>query len=531
MSDELLLVEGVRKQFPGVTALDGVSLRVARGEVHALLGENGAGKSTLLKILSGAQRADQGQLRFDGCSLGASDTPVQRIRLGIVTIYQELNLLPALSVAENIYLGREPLFAGFLSWRRLYARAQAIIDALGLDLDPRTEVRRLSVAQQQMVEIARALTLDARLIVMDEPTSALSGREVATLHRIIRELKAKGISVVYVTHRLREVKEICDRYTVLRDGELVACGDMADVEVPDLVRFMVGREVELRGRRDHAAPGQPGPVVLQVENVCRAGLASEPHATVLRDLSVDVRAGEIVGFAGLVGAGRTELARVIFGADRCDSGAIRVSGTQLTLRSPGEGIGAGIVLVPEDRKQQGCFLTQSIRQNMTLPSLGRLSRWKYFIDEKAETALVEEYRRKLRIKMGSDAVAIATLSGGNQQKVLLARSMALSPKVLIVDEPTRGIDVGAKAEVHQVLFAMAAAGVAVIVISSELPEVMAVSDRIVTFHEGRITGVVQARGATEEQLMRLMTLTGDEHRPPAWPEASGATWQETRTGT
>ncbi len=525
MSDELLLVEGVRKQFPGVTALDGVSLRVARGEVHALLGENGAGKSTLLKILSGAQRADEGQLFFDGGSLGASDTPVQRMRLGIVTIYQELNLLPALSVAENIYLGREPLFAGLLSWRRLYARAQEIIDTLGLDLDPRTEVRCLSVAQQQMVEIARALTLDAKLIVMDEPTSALSGREVATLHRIIRELKAKGISVVYVTHRLEEVKDICDRYTVLRDGELVASGDMADVEVPDLVRFMVGREVEFLGRRAHAAPGA---VVLQVENVCRAGLASEPHATVLRDLSVDVRAGEIVGFAGLVGAGRTELARVIFGADRCDRGTIRVNGTQLTLRSPGEGIGAGIVLVPEDRKQQGCFLTQSIRQNMTLPSLGRLSRWKYFIDEKAETALVEEYRQKLRIKMGSDAVAIATLSGGNQQKVLLARSMALSPKVLIVDEPTRGIDVGAKSEVHQVLFAMAAAGVAVIVISSELPEVMAVSDRIATFHEGRITGVVQAADATEEQLMRLMTLTGDEHRLHARPGAGEAMWQETR---
>jgi inositol transport system ATP-binding protein len=503
MSDELLLVEGVRKQFPGVTALDGVSLRVGRGEVHALLGENGAGKSTLLKILSGAQRADEGRLRFDGRALGAADTPVQRMRLGIVTIYQELNLLPALSVAENMYLGREPLVAGLLSWRRLYAMAQQVIDALGLDLDPRTEVRSLSVAQQQMVEIARALTLDARLIVMDEPTSALSEREVATLHRIIRELRAKGISVVYVTHRLAEVKAICDRYTVLRDGALVASGDVAGVEVRDMVRLMVGREVEFLARPAHVAPG---PVVLQVENVSRAALAGARHATVLRDLSVEVRAGEIVGFAGLVGAGRTELARVIFGADRCDRGAIRVGGVALTLRSPADGIGAGIVLVPEDRKQQGCFLTQSIRQNMTLPSLPRLAKWKYFVDEEAETALIEEYRRKLQIKMASDDVAIATLSGGNQQKVLLARWMALRPRVLIVDEPTRGIDVGAKVEVHQVLFAMAAAGVAVIVISSELPEVMAVSDRIVTFHEGRITGVVPARDATEEALMRLMTL-------------------------
>jgi inositol transport system ATP-binding protein len=276
-----------------------------------------------------------------------------------------------------------------------------------------------------------------------------------------------------------------------------------------LVRLMVGREVEFLQRPPHV---EPGPVVLQVENVCRAGLAGERHATVLRDLSVEVRAGEIVGFAGLVGAGRTELARVIFGADRCDRGAIRVGGTQVTLRSPAEGIGAGIVLVPEDRKQQGCFLTQSIRQNMTLPSLGRLIKWRWFVDEKAETALVEEYRRKLQIKMAGDDVAMATLSGGNQQKVLLARCMALHPRVLIADEPTRGIDVGAKVEVHQVLFAMAAAGVAVIVISSELPEVMAVSDRIVTFHEGRITGVVQAAGATEEQLMRLMTSTHTQNQ-------------------
>jgi inositol transport system ATP-binding protein len=509
MADELLLVDGVRKQFPGVKALDGVGLRVARGEVHALLGENGAGKSTLLKILSGAQKADEGHLHFDGQPLGPADTPVQRMRLGIVTIYQEFNLLPALSVAENMYLGREPRVAGFLSWRLLYAQAQAIIDALGLDLDPRTEVRGLSVAQQQMVEIARALTFDARLIVMDEPTAALSDREVATLHRIIRELKAKDISVIYVTHRLKEVEQICDRYTVLRDGQLVASGDVADVEVRDMVRLMVGREVEFLQRPPHV---EPGPVVLQVENVCRAGLAGERHATVLRDLSVEVRAGEIVGFAGLVGAGRTELARVIFGADRCDRGAIRVGGTQVTLRSPAEGIGAGIVLVPEDRKQQGCFLTQSIRQNMTLPSLGRLIKWRWFVDEKAETALVEEYRRKLQIKMAGDDVAMATLSGGNQQKVLLARCMALHPRVLIADEPTRGIDVGAKVEVHQVLFAMAAAGVAVIVISSELPEVMAVSDRIVTFHEGRITGVVQAAGATEEQLMRLMTSTHTQNQ-------------------
>ena len=509
-ADTLLRIRDIRKSFPGVKALDGVQLDVGVGEVHALLGENGAGKSTLLKILAGAQAADTGTLVFHGRTLDPRDTPMMRQRLGIVTIYQEFNLLPALSVAENMFLGREPLRLGLIDWSRMFADAQKIIDDLGLDLEARTEVRVLSVAEQQMVEISKALTMNARLIVMDEPTAALSGREVDKLHQIIHDLKARDISVVYVSHKLGEVKAVCDRYTVFRDGRYVATGAVADVTVKDMVRTMVGRDVELVKREYTAAAG--GEPVLKVVGVSR-GASAAAHAMRLNGMSVDVRAGEIVGFAGLVGAGRTELARVIFGADGCDEGVIYVSGRQVSpLKSPKEGLAAGIALVPEDRKQQGCFLVHSIRQNLSLPNLGQLSKWKVFVDGRAEGLLIDEFQKKLHIKMANDQVAIGTLSGGNQQKVLLARCMALKPKVLIVDEPTRGIDVGAKAEVHQVLFDMARAGVAVIVISSELQEVMAVCDRIVTFKEGRITGSTLSADATEERLMGLMALgTSERH--------------------
>jgi inositol transport system ATP-binding protein len=511
MTNGLLRVRDIKKTFPGVVALNGVQLEVGTGEVHALLGENGAGKSTMLKILSGAQRPDSGQgtLEFNGRTLDRDDTPVRRQEIGIVTIYQEFNLLPAMSVAENMYLGREPLRNGLINWGQMFKDAQKIISDLGLELGPRTLVRSLSVAEQQMVEISKALTMNAKLIIMDEPTAALSGREVDKLHEIIRDLKAKGISIIYVSHKLNEVKAICDRYTIFRDGKYITSGKVADVTIDDMVRLMVGRDVEFLRK---PLTGEPGEVILKVQGVSRAGNVNDPHATVLRDMSVEVRAGEIVGFAGLVGAGRTELARVIFGADPCDEGIIYLNGRQISpLRSPKEGIAAGIALVPEDRKQQACFLTHSIRQNMSLPSLGRLTKWRFFIDEQAETRLIEDYRKKLQVKMAHDQVAIGTLSGGNQQKVILARCMALNPKVLIVDEPTRGIDVGAKAEVHQVLFDMARAGIAVIVISSELPEVMAISDHIVTFREGQITGVMPAAEATEEKLMQRMALGAGEH--------------------
>jgi inositol transport system ATP-binding protein len=501
----LLEVRDVCKQFPGVKALDGVKLQVRKGEAHALLGENGAGKSTLLKILSGAQRADRGEATLDGVRLEPGETPRERQRLGLATIYQEFNLLPFMSTAENLYLGREPVRRGFIDWAAMQTQARDLLGSLGLRLDPRREVRHLSVAHQQMIEIGRAVARQAKLIVMDEPTAALGRREVEILHAVIVELKARGVSFIYVTHRLDEVKMVCDSFTVLRDGRYVAHGEVPGVETRDLVHLMVGRDVEFSKRSGTA---RPGATVLAAKGVSRARRAGDRHAIALEDLSIEVKAGEILGFAGLVGAGRTELARIIFGADRCDRGLLYLNGAEVRpLRSPQEAIRAGIALVPEDRKQQGCFLEQSITQNITLPSLKNISRWRIFVNETRERELVEKYRAALNIKMASPKVAVGTLSGGNQQKVLLARCMALQPKVLIVDEPTRGIDIGAKAEVHQLLFEMAQSGMALIIISSEMPEVLALSDRIVVFREGCISGMLDGHDATEGKLMELMAVS------------------------
>ena len=501
----LLEVRGVCKQFPGVKALDEVELQVRKGEVHALLGENGAGKSTLLKILSGALRADRGEVMLDGATLEPGETPRERQRAGLVTIYQEFNLLPFMSIAENLYLGREPKRRGFIDWAAMHDNSRALLTSLGLSADPRREVRHLSVAHQQIVEIGRAVARQAKLIVMDEPTAALGSREVEILHGVVRELKTRGVSFIYVTHRLDEVRMVCDSFTVLRDGRYVARGEVKSVETTDLVRLMVGRDVEVAKR---ARPGRSGATVLAVKGVSRARDSGGRHAIALSDLSIEVKAGEILGFAGLVGAGRTELARIIFGADHSDRGVLYLHGSELRpLRSPKQAIRAGIALVPEDRKQQGCFLEQSISRNMTLPSLKRIARWRIFIDEAQERQLVEKYRAAMRIKMANSGVAVGTLSGGNQQKVLLARCMALQPKVLIVDEPTRGIDIGAKAEVHQLLFEMANSGMALIIISSEMPEVLALSDRIAVFREGCISGFLDARDATENNLMELMAIS------------------------
>jgi inositol transport system ATP-binding protein len=500
----LLDVREVCKQFPGVTALDHVDLQVRSGEVHALLGENGAGKSTLLKILSGALRATQGEVKLEGVTLDSKETPRERQHLGLVTIYQEFNLLPFMSIAENLYLGQEPCRYGIIDWALMHENARALLESLGLNVDPRREVRHLSVAHQQMVEIGRAVARQAKLIIMDEPTAALGAREVEILHTVIRNLKARGVSFIYVTHRLDEVKAICDSYTVLRDGRYVASGDVQSLAVRDLVRLMVGRDVEFAQRARSASAGD---TVLAVKGISRASERGGRHAMALKDLSIAVKAGEILGFAGLVGAGRTELARIIFGADHCDLGVLYLSGSEMKpLKSPKQAIRAGIALVPEDRKQQGCFLEQSISQNMALPSLKRISGFAGFIDRAQERQLVEQYRKALGIKMSHAAVLMGTLSGGNQQKILLARCMALRPKVLIVDEPTRGIDIGAKAEVHQLLFEMARSGIAMIVISSEMPEVLALSDRIVVFREGCISGVLSAEQATENNLMELMAV-------------------------
>jgi inositol transport system ATP-binding protein len=366
-------------------------------------------------------------------------------------------------------------------------------------------VSGLSVAEQQMVEIARALSMKSRLIVMDEPTSALSLAEVDKLFRIARELKANGLSIIFVTHRLEEVMQICDRYTVLRDGRLVGSGSIADITIDGIIRLMVGREVKalfVHRQREIA-----NDVVLRVESLNRRGNVRDQSATVLDDVSFEVRRGEILGVAGLVGAGRTEMARAVLGADPLASGRVIIEGRQIRIRSPKDAIRHGIGLVPEDRKQQALFLALAVRINLSMASHRQILRWGVFIDETAERAMVEEFRQKLNIRMASPEQLIASLSGGNQQKVTLARWLALRPKVLIVDEPTRGIDVGAKVEVHNLLFEMAQTGIAVIAISSELPEILAVSDRIITMREGRVTGQVKREDVTEELLMSMMTLT------------------------
>jgi inositol transport system ATP-binding protein len=481
-----------------------VHLDVLPGEIHALLGENGAGKSTLLKILSGAQQPDAGVIEFGGKTVTTA-TPHAAQQLGIVTIYQEFTLAPNMTIAENVFIGREPGNRIFIDWRRMASETRAITSRLGLDLKPMSIVRNLNVAEQQMVEIARALSMKSRLIVMDEPTSALSSSEVEKLFRIIRDLKAQGLSIIFVTHRLEEVMQLCDRYTVLRDGRFVGSGRTAETSIDGIIRLMVGRQVSaLFETRGDAAPGA---VALRVEALTRRGNEQDQNASVLADVTLQVRHGEILGIAGLVGAGRTEMARAIFGADPFDSGRVFIDGTPVQIRSPQDAIRHGIGLVPEDRKQQALFLSLAVRTNLSMAAHDRIKRWGIFIDETAENALIEEFRKALNIRMTSPDQLVANLSGGNQQKIVLARWLALRPRVLIVDEPTRGIDVGAKVEVHNLLFEMARSGIAIIAISSELPEVLAISDRIVTMREGRVTGESMRDQATEESLMAMMTLS------------------------
>jgi inositol transport system ATP-binding protein len=499
----LLRMSGITKSFPGVRALDGVDLEVGAAEIHAFIGENGAGKSTLLKVLSGATAPDAGTIDLGGERV-AFASPRDAQASGVVTIYQEFSLAPDMTVAENVFIGREPGSRFFVSNRRLEEQTLALARRIGLDRSPRALVRDLSVAEQQLVEIARALSMKSRLIVMDEPTSALSRAEVQKLFAIIRSLQRDGISTIFVTHRLEEVFEICDSYTVLRDGRHVGRGSVADATLDGIIRLMVGRELGLLAPRDGTFATKE--VAFEAVGLSRRRKSSDASMIELHDVSLAVHRGEILGIAGLVGAGRTETARAILGADRLDSGQISVDGTALRIASPRDAIRHGIGLVPEDRKQQALFLELAIRTNMSIAAHDRISSLGVFISADKEDALVEEYRQLLNIRMASPDQAVGNLSGGNQQKVVLARWLALRPKVLIVDEPTRGIDVGAKVEVHNLLFQMAASGIAIIVISSELPEVLALADRIVLMRAGRVSGEITRTEATQEKLMAMMTL-------------------------
>jgi ribose transport system ATP-binding protein len=494
MGDELVLqMQGIRKAFPGVVALDGVNLEVRRGEVHVLLGENGAGKSTLMKILSGAYQRDGGRVLLDGREAEIK-SPRQARALGVSIIYQELNLVPHLSAAENIFLGREPLqsrgLPGLIDRRAMREAAGRILTGLGADFDPRRPVKELSIAGRQMVEIAKAVSLDARILIMDEPTSALTERESRELFARIRRLKAEGVAVIYISHRLEEVFEIGDRVTVLRDGRHVATRDIRDVTKPELIRLMADRELTEQFPKVTAPRGRE---VLRVEGLGRRGA--------LEDVSFSLFEGEVLGVAGLLGAGRTALARVLFGLDRADAGRVFLKGRRQQVTSPRRAINLGLGFLTEDRKSQGLVLPLSVQENVCLPSVERFSRLGVMRpDEEAQAA--GRYIRDLRIKATGPRHKVVYLSGGNQQKVVLAKWLCARGDILIFDEPTRGIDVGAKAEIYQLMNQLTAAGAAIIMISSELPEILGMSDRILVMHRGRVSGEFAAAEATQERVLR-----------------------------
>lgn len=505
MDSPLLHVNDIWKSFPGVQALSGVKLKVGRGEIHALLGENGAGKSTLLKILSGAQGRDKGDISFADLPYEVTK-PLEAVAAGVVTIYQEFNLIPPLSIAENIFSGREPTKGLFVDRKYMRAESKRVLDMIGLSLDPNELVANLSVAEQQMVEIARALSFQSKLIIMDEPTSSLSETEVTVLFEIMKNIRSQGISIIFVTHRLKEVREVCDRYTILRDGEFVAEGEVSEIDEEGIVRLMVGRDVD-RLFRKRTRKTQEDEIV--VPALRATGMRNIVHfldqnTTNLHDVSIEVNYGEILGVAGLVGAGRTELARSVFGADDRAAGVIEIDGQRVDITSPIDAIAAGMGFVTEDRKQQGCFLELSVADNMSAVAHQQICNQFGFVVGNDERNLIKKYQDEFSIRMSGPKQKIANLSGGNQQKVILARWLASNPKILIIDEPTRGIDIGAKAQIYEILFELANKGMAIIAISSELPELLTISDRIVTMCEGRKTGTLAAADANEELLMHYM---------------------------
>lgn len=497
----LLEVRGVVKQFPGVKALRGVSLHVGRGEVLAVVGENGAGKSTLMKILAGVQEADAGELLIEGVPVRI-DSVESALSHGVALIHQELNLADNLTVGANLFLGREPVRLGCIHHSRIRAESRRWLDRVGLDLDPDVLVGDLPIGHQQMVEIAKALSVNARLLIMDEPTSSLSTREADRLKEVIRDLSRSGVSIVYISHRLGEVRELAHRAVVLRDG--ANAGELAgpDITHENLVKLMVGRDVSRFYRRtapSDASPPQPGnaDTVLEVRSLRTP--AHPRHA-----LDFELRRGEIVGLAGLVGAGRTEVLLTLFGITPALGGEIRIAGGPREIRSPLDAIAAGLALVPEDRKQQGLVLEMSVRENLSLASLHR-HQTRGFYRHGYEVDLGAEMIRRLNIKTPGDLQEARFLSGGNQQKVVLGKWLALEPSVLLLDEPTRGIDVGAKAEIYAILEALARQGVAILFVSSEMEEVLGLADRVLVMHEGRLAGTLVREEFGEEAVMRLAT--------------------------
>ena len=495
-------VQSICKTFPGVRALNNVSLHLKDNEVLSVVGENGAGKSTLMKILAGVQAPDSGDIVVNGNAVRFG-TVSEALACGIALIHQELNLADNLEVGANIFLGREPLRRGLIDETDINERSLQFLHRVGLDVSPRTLVRELTIGQQQLVEIAKALSVDARVLIMDEPTSSLSAGESERLFEVIHDLRASDVSILYISHRLAEVQDLSDRVTVLRDGE--NAGDLKRDEVnhDSLVRLMVGRDVSrFYSRQAH----KPGDVAVHVQDLTTS--AWPAHR-----LNFEIRAGEIVGIAGLVGAGRTELLRTLFGVDRPLRGTITVSGRRVDLKTPMDAIDSGIALVPEDRKQQGVVLELAIRHNVGLAGLRKNARTGGFVDFARERSDTAEIVRRLQVRTPNDMTIVQNLSGGNQQKVVLGKWLALEPRVLLLDEPTRGIDVGAKQEIYQLMDQLAGQGMAILFVSSEMEEIIGMSDRTIVMHEGRIAGELERDELTEEAVMQLATGVAREAVP------------------
>ena len=492
MSEYILETKDIIKQFGGIKALDGISMKVKTGEVHAIVGENGAGKSTLIKILTGAHEPTSGTVVFDGKEY-TSFTPEESAELGIAAIYQELNLIPYLSIAENMFFGREICNGPFCDYKKMQEETKKHFNEIGLDVDPKMQVKMLGIAQQQMVEIVKVVSKNAKLIIMDEPTAPLTDNETKELYEIIRELKSRGVTIIYISHRLEEIFEVCDRVTVFRDGKYVTTNDVSEMTRDKLITAMVGREL---GEDFPKRKAPIGEVCLEVKNL---------NNKKLHDVSIKLHKNEILGIGGLMGAGRTEFARAVFGADPIDSGTIIANGKEVVIKNPETAFRNKIAMLPEDRKGQGVFLKLPIKNNITISILDRISKMG-FVNKKKEDQMCEDMQSSLSIKLANMLQPVKALSGGNQQKVVFSKLLATESDILIVDEPTRGIDVGAKQEIYKLMRELTEKGKSIIMISSEMPELIGMSDRIVVMREGHVSKELLPDEFSQETILKYASL-------------------------